>query len=59
MRDKVPPVFRTPEGKARYFEPYDTILRDWPVPYEELDIATRLGSTHVIASGPSTAPAQR
>lgn len=56
MSDIVPPVFKTPEGKARYLEAYEATLRDWPVPYEELDIATRLGSTHVIASGSSSAP---
>lgn len=31
-------------------------LGAWPVPHDELDIATRLGSTHVIASGAPSAP---
>jgi hypothetical protein len=32
MPEKVPPVFRSVEGKARYLEAYDAVLRDWPVP---------------------------
>jgi len=36
---------------------YDTLLREWPVAFEELDIPTRLGSTHVIASGSTDLPA--
>ncbi|MEO6920365.1 MAG: alpha/beta hydrolase [Collimonas sp.] len=35
---------------------YDALLRDWPVPYEELSLATRLGPTYVVASGPADAP---
>ncbi|MFI4976226.1 MAG: alpha/beta fold hydrolase [Caulobacterales bacterium] len=35
---------------------YDDALREWPVPYEELDLPTRLGPTHVVASGPPEAP---
>ncbi|HVM72654.1 MAG TPA: alpha/beta hydrolase [Anaerolineales bacterium] len=34
---------------------YDAVLKEWPVPYEELFISTRLGDTHVIASGPKDA----
>lgn len=52
-----PPVFRSPEGRARYLEAYDAALAGWPVPYEVREIATRLGQTHVIASGPAGAPA--
>jgi pimeloyl-ACP methyl ester carboxylesterase len=35
---------------------YDAALAEWPVPYEELDVPTRLGTTHVIASGRPDAP---
>ncbi|WP_161634521.1 alpha/beta fold hydrolase [Mesorhizobium loti] len=35
---------------------YDAMLRDWPVAFEEFDLTTRLGPTHVIASGPPDAP---
>jgi pimeloyl-ACP methyl ester carboxylesterase len=49
-------MFKTDEGKARYLAAYNTILRYWPVPYEERDLPTRLGSTHVIASGSPDRP---
>jgi pimeloyl-ACP methyl ester carboxylesterase len=48
--------FKTPDGKARYLASYDAALQTWPVPYEELDVRTRFGMTHVITSGPKDAP---
>lgn len=51
------PVFKTREGESRYRDAYDAVLRRWPVAYEELDVPTRLGTTHLIASGPADAPA--
>jgi pimeloyl-ACP methyl ester carboxylesterase len=50
------PAFKTDESKARYMAAYDAALANWPVPYEELDVATRLGTTHIIASGSPDAP---
>jgi pimeloyl-ACP methyl ester carboxylesterase len=50
------PAFKNDAGKARYVAAYDAALRDWPVPYEEIDAPTRLGPTHVVASGPVDAP---
>lgn len=50
------PAFKSPESRARYMAAYDAALAEWPVPYAELDLPTRLGSTHVIASGPPDAP---
>lgn len=44
-------VFRSPEGEAQYLMAYEVVLKQWPVPYEELFIPTRFGDTHVIASG--------
>lgn len=44
-------VFRSPEGRAQYYAAYDAVLRQWPVPYEELFVPTRFGNTHVIVSG--------
>ena len=49
-------AFRSDEGKARYLAAYDAALKEWPVPYEELDVPTRYGTTHVVASGPKDAP---
>jgi pimeloyl-ACP methyl ester carboxylesterase len=31
-------------------------MKMWPVPYEEIEIPTRFGMTHVVASGPKDAP---
>ena len=50
-------TFNTPEGEARYLAAYDAALKRWPVPYEELDVPTRFGITHVVAAGRKNAPA--
>ena len=49
-------AFRTPEGQAAFFAAYDAAMKTWPVPYEELEIPSRFGMTHVIVSGPKEAP---
>ena len=46
-------TFRSHDGELRYLAAYDAVLGQWPVPYEEIYTPTRLGDTHVIASGPS------
>ena len=51
-----PSAFKSPEGEAKFIAAYDAALKRWPVPYEEVDIATRFGTTHVIICGPTTAP---
>jgi pimeloyl-ACP methyl ester carboxylesterase len=51
-----PPVFRSIEGEGRFMAAYDAVLKEWPVEYQSLHVPTRLGSTHVIASGPLNAP---
>lgn len=48
-------IFKTPEGHAKFMATYDATLSLWPVPYESLDVPTRFGSTHIIASGPKDA----
>lgn len=50
------PRFKTEEGRRRYFAAYDAALSAWPVPFEEVDIQTSLGRTHIIASGRNDAP---
>jgi pimeloyl-ACP methyl ester carboxylesterase len=50
------PRFKSEAGRARYMAAYDAVLRDWPVAYEALDLPTRLGPTHVIASSSPDAP---
>lgn len=49
-------VFRSPEDEKQYFAAYEAVLKEWPVPYEDIFIPTRFGNTHVIASGPKNAP---
>jgi len=51
-----PAAFRTREGEASYLAAYDAALKLWPVPYDERDIPTRFGTTHVLVSGPKDAP---
>jgi pimeloyl-ACP methyl ester carboxylesterase len=48
--------FKTPEGEAAFIAAYNAAMRLWPVPYEELQIPSRFGMTHVIVSGPKEAP---
>ena len=49
-------AFKTPEGEAAFLAAYDTAMKLWPVPYEEMEVPSRFGMTHVIASGPKDAP---
>jgi len=49
-------AFRSDEGKGRYLAAYAAVLQEWPVAFEELDVPTRFGTTHVIASGSREAP---
>lgn len=49
-------VFRSAQGQEEVYSVYDKILEQWAVPYQEFYISTRLGSTHIIASGPEDAP---
>jgi pimeloyl-ACP methyl ester carboxylesterase len=49
-------AFKTPEGEAAYLAAYDAAMTLWPVPYEEIQIPSRFGLTHVVASGPEDAP---
>jgi pimeloyl-ACP methyl ester carboxylesterase len=49
-------AFKTPEGKAAFLAAYEAIMELWPVPYEEIEIPTRFGVTHIVTSGPEDAP---
>lgn len=44
-------VFKSAEGRDSFLVLYNAILARWPVAYEELDIPTHFGTTHIIASG--------
>lgn len=49
-------AFKTPEGEAAFLAAYDAAIKLWPVPYEEIEVPTRFGMTHVVTSGPKDAP---
>jgi len=51
-----PSAFKTPEGEAAYLAAYDAAMKRWPVSYEEMEISSRFGATHVVVSGPKDAP---
>ena len=51
-----PRPFKTAAGEAVYVSAYDAAMKSWPVPCEELNIPSRFGITHVVASGPKDAP---
>jgi pimeloyl-ACP methyl ester carboxylesterase len=48
-------VFRSPKAEAQYNAAYEAVLKQWPVPFEELYFPTLFGDTHIIASGPKDA----
>ena len=49
-------AFKTPEGEAQFLSAYDDEMKLWPVPYEQVDVRSRFGTTHVVICGPKTAP---
>jgi pimeloyl-ACP methyl ester carboxylesterase len=51
-----PSAFKTTEGEAKFLAAYDREMKLWPVPYQELDVRSRFGTTHVVICGPKTAP---
>jgi pimeloyl-ACP methyl ester carboxylesterase len=55
-RDVSVAFFKTEAAEARYMAAYDAVLAKWPVAYEGITVPTRLGATHVIASGRADAP---
>ena len=48
-------LYKSPAGEANSMAAYETALVGWPVPYDELDLPTRFGTTHIIVSGPMDA----
>jgi pimeloyl-ACP methyl ester carboxylesterase len=49
-------LYKSADGKARCMALYESVLKCWPLPSEQLDLPTHFGSTHVIACGPKNAP---
>jgi len=52
----LPSAFKNPQGEARFMAAYEAGLRLWTIPYEDVDIPSRFGSTHLVACGPKDAP---
>lgn len=48
--------FRGPRERARFIAAYDSVMRRWPVPFEERDVETASGHTHVVVCGDPSAP---
>jgi pimeloyl-ACP methyl ester carboxylesterase len=46
------PIFKSTKAEAEFLAAYDAAMALWPVPYEQRDIPTPYGATHVIVSGP-------
>jgi pimeloyl-ACP methyl ester carboxylesterase len=57
MKPKTYPAFKSEAGRLAFEQAYAACLDAWPVAFEALDVQTRFGTTHVIASGPAGAPA--
>jgi pimeloyl-ACP methyl ester carboxylesterase len=51
-----PSAFKTPEGESAFLAAYDAAMKLWAVPYDEMDLPSQFGTTHVVASGPKDAP---
>lgn len=49
-------AFKTLEGEAAYLAAYTAAMKFWPVPYDELAIPSRFGTTHVVVTGLKGAP---
>jgi len=45
-------LFKSKKQKTRYYQAYEKTLSLFDVPYEEMDVQTRFGPTHIIVSGP-------
>lgn len=49
-------AFKTSEGEAKFLAAYDDEMKLWPLPYEQVDLPSRFGTTHVVVCGPKAAP---
>lgn len=50
------PRFRSPAAARRFAAAYDELAGRWPQPLTTLDLGGELGTTHVLACGPSGGP---
>ncbi|GAB4034262.1 alpha/beta fold hydrolase [Spirosoma gilvum] len=50
-------IYKTTAGQQQVLAFYDSMLANWPLPYETQLVSTRHADTFVIACGPENAPA--
>jgi pimeloyl-ACP methyl ester carboxylesterase len=48
--------YKTQESETTYLAAYEEAMKSWPVPWEEIEVSNRFGTTYVIVSGPEDAP---
>jgi len=48
--------YKTKESEKAYLAAFRTAMKSWPVPWEEIEVVNRFGTTYVIVSGPEEAP---
>lgn len=48
--------FKSVNGQKLVYESYDRLMEGWTVPYEQHEISTSYGITHVITAGSSDLP---
>jgi pimeloyl-ACP methyl ester carboxylesterase len=53
---KTESIYKTPAGEQAVMALYDSVLEQWPIPYERLFVPTRHGDTFVIACGNPAGP---
>ncbi len=49
--DKGISIYKSEEAKAKCLSIYKKALDQWPLPYEEIDVDTPFGTTHIISTG--------
>ena len=56
VEKRVRSVYPSPEARSKLMAIYDAKLARWPVAFDERDVVTRYGRTHVVSSGRPEAP---
>ena len=49
------PVYKSAHGRNVIMAYYEAVLGNWSIPVERLEVLTRFGPAHILASGPVTA----
>jgi pimeloyl-ACP methyl ester carboxylesterase len=53
---KTETIYKTPAGQQAVMAFYDSVLEQWPIPYQRLSIPTRHGDTFIITCGNPAGP---